>query len=120
MPRGRSGLALSSGFCFRSTNSERLALGGVKGAGDLGRNFNLALNPAAGDQRGVQPGKDFRQRQRNQHTIAIVLCAEYIRGGLAQIAKIDLNGAASQLRQNLLERDGDCEVAYIGLLNPGL
>jgi hypothetical protein len=74
------------------------------------------LNAPASDQRRVQFAKNIRQRQRDQHTVAIILRRKNIRGSLAQLPERNFDGPAGQLCENLFQ--GHCDGSFANIAAP--
>jgi hypothetical protein len=72
-------------------------------ADDFGRDFDVALNSAAGEQRRIYAGEDFVERQLDERAVAVVLGRKSSRRrGLAEFTKGNANGALGKLREHLL------------------
>jgi hypothetical protein len=92
-------------------------LGAEDGADVLG-NVDFSLVRSAWQLVGSQLGQDLLEGQLDQGVITVGGIREHIcGGGLANLAKADLNAAVSQLGEDLWDGDGDANAARRWLAN---
>src|SRR5437899_1277865 len=92
----------------------------IEWAADLLRDIDVLLHAATGDQRRIELGKDFVERQRHRNAIAVDVVRKNIGRKLPQFSEADSDRATRKLGKNFLERDRNAQIAHMTFDDPGL